>query len=106
MIDSEPTQTEQTAVRSAPKGKIPFNDKTLRLIYSLPFDQRPVGVTESGGIITEAVPASMTDYFVRDATLPGFSLRIQRSGTRSFVAEKNLALDPAATNAGNTRARP
>jgi len=99
MIDSEPTQTEQAA-RNAPKGKIPFNDKTLRLIYSLPFDQRPVGVTESGEIITEAVPASMTDYFVRDATLPGFSLRIQRSGTRSFVAEKKLGARPCRYKCG------
>lgn len=86
--------------RSAPKGKIPFNDKTLRALYELPFDQRPVGIADDGSIITEAVPATMTDYFVKDSTLPGFSLRIQRSGTRSFVAEKKLGARPCRYKCG------
>lgn len=93
-------QQPDEPARAAPKGKIPFTDKLLREIYALPFDQRPVGITEDGAIITEAVPATMTDYFVKDSTLPGLTLRIQRSGTRSFVAEKKLGTRPCRFKCG------
>lgn len=98
MTDDQPAAP--ATARNAPKGKIPFTDKTLRLIFALPFEQRPVGIADDGSIVTEAVPATMTDYFVKDATLPGFNLRVQRSGTRSFVAEKKLGARPCRFKCG------
>ncbi|WP_186264233.1 tyrosine-type recombinase/integrase [Burkholderia gladioli] len=98
MTDDQPAAL--ATARNAPKGKIPFTDKTLRLIFALPFEQRPVGIAEDGSIVTEPVPSTMTDYFVKDATLPGFNLRIQRSGTRSFVAEKKLGARPCRFKCG------
>lgn len=89
-----------TAPRNAAKGKIPFTDKNLQAILALPFEQRPVGTAADGSIITEPVGATMTDYFVRDTALPGFCLRIQRTGTRSFVAEKKLGARPCRFKCG------
>jgi integrase len=73
--------------------KIPFSDKTLIQIARLPFGQRPVGVSPSGTIITAPVPAGMTDYFVRDALMKGFSLRVTAKA-RAFYAERKLAGKP------------
>lgn len=100
MTDGKTNDVGQGTARNAPKGKIPFTDKTLRLIHALPFEQRPVGIAEDGSILTEPVSATMNDYFVKDATLPGLTLRIQRSGTRSFVAEKKLGARPCRYKCG------
>ncbi|HDR8945453.1 TPA: integrase family protein [Burkholderia vietnamiensis] len=73
--------------------KIPFNDKTLLQIARLPFEQRPVGVSPTGTVLTASVPAGMTDYFVRDANMKGFSLRVTAK-SRVFYAERKLAGKP------------
>lgn len=73
--------------------KIPFNDKTLLQIARLSFEQRPIGVSPTGTVLTAPPPANATDYFVRDANMKGFSLRITAK-SRVFYAERKLAGKP------------
>jgi integrase len=77
--------------------KIPLTDS---LLNSIDFRNRVVGIDGDGMPITEPIKASMTDWFIRDAILPGFSVRVtgkarpgEGKGIR-FYAQRKLAGKP------------
>ncbi|HDR9033430.1 TPA: integrase family protein [Burkholderia vietnamiensis] len=69
--------------------KVPFVDKTLLQIAKLPFGVRPIGIDEKGVLITEQVPEGQVDYFIRDANMRGFALRIT-STRKTYYAIRKL----------------
>jgi integrase len=77
--------------------KTPLTDD---LLNTVDFRNRLIGIGADGKIITEPTPAGMTDWFIRDAILPGFSARItgkarpgEGKGIR-FYAQRKLAGKP------------
>lgn len=69
--------------------KIPFVDRNLLQIAKLPFGTKPIGVDAKGVLITEEVPAGQADYFIRDANMRGFALRITAT-RRTYYAIRKL----------------
>lgn len=65
-------------------GKVPFTEKTIDAMRRLPFEQKPVGLDANGTLLTEAVPDDARDYFIRDASTPGFALRRYRTGIQTL----------------------
>ena len=82
-----PTETPQ---------KLPFTDK---LLLALSFENRVLGRNDNGSLKTTPTPQSMTDWFLRDATMPGFSVRVTKKGLR-FYAERKLAGRPCRFDCG------
>ncbi|HDR9028581.1 site-specific integrase [Burkholderia vietnamiensis] len=72
-------------------GKVPFTEKTIDAMRRLPFEQKPVGLDTNGALLTEAVPDDARDYFIRDASTPGFALRRYRTGIQTWYCERKLA---------------
>jgi integrase len=66
--------------------KVPF---TAELIASLTFDHRPVGTNPHGRLVFDEkkTPAAVKDWTLRDATLPGFGIRLTR-GSKSFFVQR------------------
>ena len=50
---------------------------------------QPVKLTKRA-VDSAPIPSDMAQAFVRDSQLPGFALRITRSGVKSFVVEKRI----------------
>lgn len=79
---------------------------TDNLLGSIDFLHRVLGVGDDGKPITEPTPEGMTDWFLRDATLPGFAVRItgkakpgQGEGI-AFYAQRKLAGRPCRYKCG------
>lgn len=66
---------------------------TDKLLEQIRFEQRIVGLKPDGSLQTIPVPEGMTDWFLRDAKLPGFSVRVTGKSLR-FYAERKLAGRP------------
>ena len=66
---------------------------TDKLLEQIRFEQRIVGLQPDGSLQTIPVPEGMTDWFLRDAKLPGFSVRVTGKSLR-FYAERKLAGRP------------
>ena len=76
--------------------KIPLTDKILSL---LTFGNRVVGLNSDGSLRTVPMDIKARDWFLRDASMPGFAVRVTRSGLR-FYAEKKLAGRPCRFDCG------
>lgn len=72
---------------------------TDRLLERIAFDQRVVGEDDDGSLRTVPLSAGMTDWFLRDARLQGFSVRVTGKGLR-FYAERKLAGRPCRYDCG------
>jgi integrase len=70
------------------------------LLANVDFRKRIIGVEKDGRSITEPVPDGMTDWFIRDAKMPGFSARITgkarpgATGGIKLYAQRKLAGRP------------
>lgn len=67
--------------------KISFTPTFLNALYSTPFGRRVVGQRPDGTL--ETVANERSDYFLGDATLPGFNVRVT-SGKLTFYASRKL----------------
>lgn len=76
--------------------KIPLTEKVLG---QLDFNNRVVGLSPDGSLHTVPVDPKATDWFLRDASMPGFAVRVTRSGLR-FYAERKLAGRPCRFDCG------
>ena len=76
--------------------KLPLTD---RLLSSISFEHRVLGLNHDGSLNTALTPKSMTDWFLRDAVMPGFSVRITKKGLR-FYAQRKLAGRPCRFDCG------
>ena len=76
--------------------KVPLTEKLLEQIS---FEKRVVGLAPDGALITVSTNPESTDWFLRDATMQGFSVRVTRSGMR-FYAERKLAGRPCRFDCG------
>ena len=76
--------------------KIPLTDKILGL---LKFENRVIGLNPDGSLRTVPTDQNARDWFLRDASMPGFAVRVTRSGLR-FYAERKLAGRPCRFDCG------
>jgi integrase len=76
--------------------KLVLTDSILERIR---FDQRVIGQKADGTLITVPLPEEMTDWFLRDAKLSGFAVRITGKGLR-FYAQRKLAGRPCRFDCG------
>jgi integrase len=76
--------------------KIPLTDKILG---QLKFENRVVGLNPDGSLRTIPTDLKARDWFLRDASMPGFAVRVTRSGLR-FYAERKLAGRPCRFDCG------
>jgi integrase len=65
--------------------RVPF---TAALIQSLHFERRPVSWSEKGGLKTEPTSPKVHDWILRDASTPGFGIRLTRGSASYFVQRK------------------
>jgi integrase len=72
---------------------------TDKLLEQIRFEQRIVGIKPDGGLKIIPVPDGMTDWFLRDAKLQGFSVRVTGKGLR-FYAQRKLAGRPCRFECG------
>jgi integrase len=77
--------------------KVILTEDMLKLIR---FEQRVIGQQADGTLITVPTPKEMTDWFLRDAKLPGFAVRITSKGLR-FYAQRKLAGRPCRVDCGS-----
>lgn len=76
--------------------KVPLTEK---LLEQLSFERRVVGLASDGSLITVETNPQSKDWFLRDSTMRGFSVRVTRSGLR-FYAERKLAGRPCRFDCG------
>ena len=76
--------------------KVPLTEK---LLEQLSFDKRVIGLAPDGSLITIPTNPKSTDWFLRDSTMQGFSVRVTQSGLR-FYAERKLAGRPCRFDCG------
>jgi integrase len=76
--------------------KVVLTDTLLR---SITFENRVIGQDADGNLITVPLTESMTDWFLRDAKMPGFSVRVTGRGLR-YYAERKLAGRPCRYDCG------
>lgn len=69
------------------------------LLERIRFDQRIVGRNADGSLKTVPLPEGMTDWFLRDAKLAGFAVRVTGKGLR-FYAQRKLAGRPCRFDCG------
>jgi integrase len=72
---------------------------TDSLLQGIRFDRRVVGLEADGTLRTVDVPDGMTDWFLRDAKMAGFSVRVTGKGLR-FYAQRKLAGRPCRFDCG------
>ena len=72
---------------------------TDKLLEQIRFEQRIFGIKPDGGLKIIPVPDGMTDWFLRDAKLQGFSVRVTGKGLR-FYAQRKLAGRPCRFECG------
>lgn len=73
---------------------------TNEVLGALTFEHRPIGQNPDGTLITIPRADGMTDFFVRDSVLKGFSVRVT-SNAKSFYAERKLAGRPCRKDCGS-----
>lgn len=88
--------THYLSMASETPQKLPLTDKLLSI---LSFENRVLGLNENGSLKTTPTPPGMTDWFLRDSSMPGFSVRVTRKGLR-FYAERKLAGRPCRFDCG------
>ena len=76
--------------------KLVLTEDLLKLIR---FEERIIGQHPDGSLKTIPIPEGMTDWFLRDAKLPGFSVRVTGKGLR-FYAQRKLAGQPCRVECG------
>lgn len=80
---------------------------TDNLLARVDFRNRIVGVSEDGRPITEPISDGVTDWFIRDAKMPGFCARITGkarpgvTGGIKFYAQRKLAGRPCRFDCGS-----
>ena len=73
---------------------------TDELLNSIDFRYRVMGIGFDGKPMLEPTPPGMTDWFIRDAILPGFAVRVTgkaypgRGEGIAFYAQRKLAGRP------------
>lgn len=60
-----------------------------RFVDKLKFSPRITGVT-SDGYVEETVPDNVHDYFISDAAVQGFQIRLTRAGTKTYYVVKKI----------------
>ncbi len=69
------------------------------LLKRIRFERRILGVGSDGKFAEEDTPEGMRDWFLRDARLPGFAVRVTRGGI-SFYAQRKLSGQPCRFHCG------
>lgn len=84
--------------RTLSPQKVALTDEVLR---ALSFEKRVIGINpDDGSLNTVALLDGMTDWFLRDASMPGFSVRVTGKG-KKFYAERKLAGRPCRFDCGS-----
>ncbi|GAB1393346.1 hypothetical protein MASR1M60_15090 [Rhodocyclaceae bacterium] len=76
--------------------KLVLTEDLLKLVR---FEERIIGQNPDGSLNTIPIPEGMTDWFLRDAKMPGFSVRVTGKGLR-FYAQRKLAGQPCRVECG------
>lgn len=77
--------------------KVPFTDALLEKIR---FENRVIGINQDGSLRTVPLNPGMTDWFLGDSKLPGFSVRVTGKGLR-FYAQRKLGGRPCRFDCGD-----